>query len=171
MYGTDLTTPATLELFNNPSIPIKSYSASLVAVRGASRDNFFGAVGNSRRWVSARFASATVCAPISRSPTARPCVKRVIHFWSGNVACCARLRHADEPQECLLIGVDRKWPADSQSGAIDPLRTYRNRKRLKRPRREALRLDYGSPFVAVKGLNPRSARAAHEAAPRCGNRK
>jgi hypothetical protein len=39
------------------------------------------------------------------------------------------------------------------------------------PRREALRLNYGSPFVAVKGLNPRSARAAHEAAPRCGNRK
>jgi hypothetical protein len=32
-------------------------------------------------------------------------------------------------------------------------------------------LNYGSPFVAVKGLNPRSARAAHEAAPRCGNRK
>ena len=41
MYGTDLTTPATLELFNNPSIPIKLYSASLVAVRGAPRDNFF----------------------------------------------------------------------------------------------------------------------------------
>src|ERR1700745_3151727 len=28
-------------------------------------------------------------------------------------------------------------------------------------RREALRLNYGSTFVAVKGLNPCSARAAH----------
>ena len=54
---------------------------------------------------------------------------------------------------------------------FDPLRTYRNQNRPKWPRREALRLNYGSPFVTVKGLNPRSARAAHEAAPRCGNRK
>src|SRR6267142_137302 len=52
--------------------------------------------------------------------------------------------------------------------ASDPLRTYRNQNRPKRPRREALRLNYGSPFVTVKGLNPRSASAAHEAAPRCG---
>ena len=52
MYGTDRT-PATLEFLNNPSIPIKSYSASIVAVRGAPRDNFFAAVGNSQRWVSA----------------------------------------------------------------------------------------------------------------------
>ena len=53
----------------------------------------------------------------------------------------------------------------THSGHIE-IKTDRNR-----PRREALRLNYGSPFVTVKGLNPRSARAAHEAAPRCGNRK
>ncbi len=35
----------------------------------------------------------------------------------------ARLRHADEHQECLLIGVDRKGPADGQSDAIDPKAT------------------------------------------------
>ena len=34
----------------------------------------------------------------------------------------ARLRHADEHQEYLLIGVDRKGPADGQSDAIDPSR-------------------------------------------------
>lgn len=32
-------------------------------------------------------------------------------------------------------------------------------------------LHYGSPVVAVNGLNPRSAMAAQAAAPRCGNRK
>jgi hypothetical protein len=32
----------------------------------------------------------------------------------------ARLRHADEHQECLLIGVDRKRPANGQSDAIEP---------------------------------------------------
>jgi hypothetical protein len=32
----------------------------------------------------------------------------------------ARLRHADRLRNCLLIGVDRKGPAHSQSGAIDP---------------------------------------------------
>jgi hypothetical protein len=32
----------------------------------------------------------------------------------------ARLRRADEQQECLLIGVDRKGPADGRSDAIDP---------------------------------------------------
>jgi hypothetical protein len=32
----------------------------------------------------------------------------------------ATLRHADEPQDCLLIGVDRKGPAHGQSDAIDP---------------------------------------------------
>jgi hypothetical protein len=32
----------------------------------------------------------------------------------------ARLRHADEHHECLLIGVDRKGLADGQSDAIDP---------------------------------------------------
>jgi hypothetical protein len=38
----------------------------------------------------------------------------------------APLRHADEAQECLLIGVDQKWPADDQSDAIDPRRTLRH---------------------------------------------
>lgn len=65
-----------------------------------------------------------------------------------------------------VIGVRKTFPH-----GLDPERTYRNQNRPKRPRREALRLNYGSPFVTVKGLNPRSARAAHEAAPRCGNRK
>jgi hypothetical protein len=31
----------------------------------------------------------------------------------------ARLRRADEHQECLLIGVDRKGPADGERDAID----------------------------------------------------
>ena len=62
-------------------------------------------------------------------------------------------------------------PQGRATSVFDPLRTYRNQNRPKRPRREALRLNYGSPFVNVKGLNPHSARAAHEAAPRCGNRK
>jgi hypothetical protein len=31
----------------------------------------------------------------------------------------APLRHADEHQKCLLIGVDRKGLADGQSDAID----------------------------------------------------
>jgi hypothetical protein len=60
-------------------------------------------------------------------------------FWSGahlprgmenrlyggrhHFRCCARLRHADEHQECPLIGVDRKGPADGQSDAIDPEQT------------------------------------------------
>ncbi len=35
----------------------------------------------------------------------------------------APLRHADEHQECLLIGVDRKRPPDGQSEAIDPSAT------------------------------------------------
>ena len=35
----------------------------------------------------------------------------------------ATLRHADEPQDCLLIGVDRKGPAHGQSDAIDPKET------------------------------------------------
>jgi hypothetical protein len=34
----------------------------------------------------------------------------------------APLTHADEPQECPLIGVDRSGPAHGQSDAIDPLR-------------------------------------------------
>jgi hypothetical protein len=32
----------------------------------------------------------------------------------------ARLRHADEQAECLLIGVDRKWPIRAQNVEIDP---------------------------------------------------
>ena len=39
--------------FRLPCLYLCSYSASLVAVRGAPRDNFFAAVGNSQRWVSA----------------------------------------------------------------------------------------------------------------------
>jgi hypothetical protein len=74
----------------------------------------------------------------------------------ANVPLMALSGHWIGHQQCQLltlcghieIKTDRKWP-----------------------RREALRLNYGSPFVTVKGLNPRSARAAHEAAPRCGNRK
>jgi hypothetical protein len=38
----------------------------------------------------------------------------------------ARLRHADEHQECPLIGADRKGPPDGQSDAIDPGRTSRS---------------------------------------------
>jgi hypothetical protein len=34
----------------------------------------------------------------------------------------ARLRRADVPCECPLIGVDRKWLADRQNDAIDPQR-------------------------------------------------
>jgi hypothetical protein len=34
----------------------------------------------------------------------------------------APLKHADERQECLLLGVDRKGPADGQGDAVDPLR-------------------------------------------------
>jgi hypothetical protein len=30
------------------------------------------------------------------------------------------LRRADGFRECLFIGLDRKWPADSQNGANDP---------------------------------------------------
>src|SRR6267378_2526510 len=73
--------------------------------------------------------------------------------------------------ECLLLREERKSVLRGPISVFDPLRTYRNQNRPKWPRREALRLNYGSPFVTVKGLNPRSARAAHEAAPRCGNRK
>ena len=73
-------------------------------------------------------------------------------FWTPAATARGRVRHA---------GVQKP----------EHLRTYRNQNRPKRPRREALRLNYGSPFVTVNGLNPRSARAAHEAAPRCGNRK
>jgi hypothetical protein len=36
----------------------------------------------------------------------------------------APLRHADGPCECLLIGADRKWPAEAQDGAFDPERTF-----------------------------------------------
>jgi hypothetical protein len=36
----------------------------------------------------------------------------------------ARLRRADVPCECPLIGVDRKWQADRQSGANDPKRAW-----------------------------------------------
>jgi hypothetical protein len=43
----------------------------------------------------------------------------------ARVRCC-RLRNADEHQECLLIGVDRKGPAHGQSDTIDPTRTSGN---------------------------------------------
>ena len=109
----------------------------------------------------------TILPPVTALTVGLPAQRAIAQRFSA----LARLKRADVPCECPLIGVDRKWLADRQNDANDPLRTYRNRKRLKRPRREALRLNYGSPFVAVKGLNPRSARAAHEAAPRCGNRK
>ncbi len=33
------------------------------------------------------------------------------------------MRPAEVFRECLFIGVDQKWPADSQNGAIDPLPT------------------------------------------------
>jgi hypothetical protein len=35
----------------------------------------------------------------------------------------ARLRRADVPCECPLIGVNRKWLADRQNDANDPFRT------------------------------------------------
>jgi len=43
---------------------------------------------------------------------------------NGRLLLLARLRHADEPQECLLIGVDRKGPPHGQSDAIDPIRPW-----------------------------------------------
>jgi len=35
----------------------------------------------------------------------------------------ARLRRADVPCECLLIGVELKWAARRQNDEIDPFRT------------------------------------------------
>jgi hypothetical protein len=31
---------------------------------------------------------------------------------------------ADEHAECLLIGIDRKWPTCAQNVEIDPMRTF-----------------------------------------------
>jgi hypothetical protein len=35
----------------------------------------------------------------------------------------APLKHADERQECLLLAVERKGPADGRSGAVDSAET------------------------------------------------
>ena len=45
----------------------------------------------------------------------RPQIKRLPFF--------ARLRHADRWRECLLVGLDRKLPADCQGDAIGPQET------------------------------------------------
>ena len=42
--------------------------------------------------------------------------------WPGVVRLLARLRHADELVEFLLIGVDRKWPTYARKVEIDPQR-------------------------------------------------
>jgi hypothetical protein len=45
-----MSAPATFIGLPNLSTGTKSRSASLVAVRGVPRDNFFAAFGNSQRW-------------------------------------------------------------------------------------------------------------------------
>jgi hypothetical protein len=46
----------------------------------------------------------------------------------------ARLRHADERAECLLIGVDRKWLTCAQNVEIDPNQTFARTAALRTPK-------------------------------------
>ena len=55
----------------------------------------------------------------------------------------ARLRRADVPCECPLIGVNRKWLADRQNDALDP----------KWPIREADIAQYGRHVSNVPGTD------------------
>jgi hypothetical protein len=89
-----------------------------------------------------------------RDRNARSWPKANIAVRSPDVRFQGKSRHSLAGRERLLM---------ARNGHIE-IKTDRNG-------REAPRLNYGSPFVTVKGLNPRSARAAHEAAPRCDNRK
>src|SRR5260370_26273808 len=44
--------------------------------------------------------------------------------WPRSCPSLARLRHAGGPCKGLLVGEDRKWPANGQNDAIDPWRIF-----------------------------------------------
>jgi hypothetical protein len=50
---------------------------------------------------------------------------KALAFKIADGPLLARLRHADVPCECPLIGVNRKWLVDRQNDGFDPQETSR----------------------------------------------
>jgi hypothetical protein len=66
-----------------------------------------------------RFCVLTILPPVTALAVGLPAQRAIAQRFRA----LARLRHADVPCECPLIGVDRKWLADRQNDANDPSRT------------------------------------------------
>jgi hypothetical protein len=61
----------------------------------------------------------TILPPVAALAVGPPAQRVIAQRFSA----LAPLKHADERQECLLLGVDRKGPADGQGDAVDPERS------------------------------------------------